>query len=149
MGSNELRIINEYPPNIADIQKVFPLAMRKRGVVFSYGDAIYNPSGEKIPLCIVEHEWVHCQRQQVHEGGVAGWWKQYLEDPQFRLMEELLAHRAEYRSLIKTAPNRKLRRASLKIVAQKLAAPLYGGLINSKTAESWISEEVEADVQPA
>lgn len=141
MGNDELKIINgEYPPNIADIQRVFPLAMRKVGVVFSYGNAIYNPSGQKIPLAIVEHEHVHAVRQREHQGGVEGWWAEYLRDPQFRLMEELLAHRAEYRSYIETAPNRKMRRASLKVVAQKLAAPLYGGLINVKTAEKWIEE---------
>lgn len=136
-----MEIVHDYPPNYADIIKVFPQAIN-REVVFAYGDIIYNPLKVAIPPEIIIHENVHRLRQEEY-GGADAWWQKYLTDLNFRLMEELLAHRAEYQALCERVPNRKMRRGCLKYVAKKLASPLYGGLISAKLAEKWLTENVE------
>lgn len=117
-------ILNEYPPNFKEICTVLPQA-RRRDVIFSYGDKIYNPGGVNINEHLIIHEMVHGNRQ--NEMGIDKWWSLYLKDAAFRYNEELLAHRAEYLSLILPNPNRQRRRSSLKIVAKRLASSLYGG----------------------
>jgi hypothetical protein len=117
-----MEIVKEYPPNYAEIVKVFPSA-RRRGVIFAYGDTIYNPSGEELSHHLKVHEAVHGIRQK--ELGVDAWWERYLTDYKFRYYEELLAHRAEYQSMTKNA-NRQQRRMALKAIAKRLASPLYG-----------------------
>ena len=70
------------------------------------------------------HEAVHGIRQK--EFGVEDWWDRYIEDKAFRYHEEMLAHRAEYLSMIRDGSNRNMRRMALKQVAKRLASPLYG-----------------------
>ena len=55
-------------------------------------------------------------------------------DPSFRLEEELLAHRAEYRAYCARHPNRVKQAQALEGIARKLAAPLYGSLISVEDA---------------
>lgn len=141
-----MRVIKDRPPNFAAILKVFPKASMP-GVIFAYNDAIYVPSGNDLPLELIAHEMVHLARQKEHIGGAEGWWDDYLVSVNFRFMEELLAHRAEYQSLIARAMNRKARKMALLHVAQKLAAPLYGNMVSVKQAKAWLTEDVNG--QPA
>lgn len=122
-----MRVVNELPPNYADIIAAFP-GIRGRQPIFAWGDVIYNPHRIQIPPHLVDHERVHSERQGVSPGL---WWQRYIADPRFRLMEELLAHAAEYRAVIGSPnSNRKARRGALKAIAQRLASPLYGSLIS-------------------
>lgn len=116
-------IKRQYPPNIQAIWCLIPES-RRNGVIFAYGDKIFVPSGNDISHHLKVHEAVHCIRQK--EIGVEFWWDKYLTDWRFRYHEELMAHRAEYLSMVRGNPNRNARRAALKIVAQRLASPLYG-----------------------
>lgn len=115
-------IVKAFPPNIHKIAEVFPAAV-KEGVIFAYGDRIFNPSGIQIPPSLLDHERVHCERQRMM--GVDAWWNKYLVDPKFRYEEELLAHRAEYAKASEGA-NRQQRRYHLHHIAKRLASPLYG-----------------------
>lgn len=126
-----MREINAYPPNIAEICKVFP-GVQRPGVIFSYAPDVYVPGGHTLPPSLVAHESVHVERQLVM--GVEAWWDKYLVDTRFRYDEELLAHRAEYHSLKENAPTRQMRRAALKIVAKRLASGLYGKLVTPAQA---------------
>ena len=129
------KIIVNYPPNIDAIAQVFPMAKTRKDVIFAYGEAIYNPSGQDLPQEILAHEMVHCMRQLDHEGGVAGWWQEYLTDSEFAYYEELLAHKAEYASIIERHPSRPMRRRALRHVAKKLASSLYGKLVTFEKAK--------------
>lgn len=124
-----MNITRGTPPNFAAIYAVFPAA-RAPGVIFTYGDSIYvNGPGELSPQLKI-HEGVHSQRQA--RIGVERWWKRYLVDKDFRLEEELVAHRAEY----KHAKNRD-REASVQLlhsIAARLASPLYGSMISQREA---------------
>lgn len=130
-----MKIVHEFPPNIEEIRKVFPLQGYE---MFAYGDTIYHPEGTKLPQYLIDHEEVH-EKQQGDD--VEGWWARYLVDPKFRFEMELEAHRAEYRSMIVGA-DRRIRRFALKLVAKKLAAPLYGRLCTLAQAKKLLKEDV-------
>lgn len=122
------RIVVGIPPNYAAIKARFPGCDRK-GVIFSYGDTIFNPSAVSIPREIIVHEATHGLRQQ--DQGVERWWKRYIEEPFFLLDEELYAHRNEYKALVRRhGPGPKY----LRRVAGRLAGPLYGNLLTLEQA---------------
>ena len=72
-------ISNEYPPNYEEIKKAFNLV---KGVVFTYGNTIYNPDNIKINKLLLEHEKVHIRQQGTNP---EEWWKRYLIDKDFVL----------------------------------------------------------------
>ena len=115
-------IIIERPPNFDRVLAAFPDA-DKPGVIFAYGDNIYNPSGITIPHALLAHEGIHLIRQR--DGETAdSWWEKYLTDDEFRYREELEAHVGEYGS---QAPqlDRNYRAKLLMATAHRLIAPLY------------------------
>ena len=134
-------IKHEYPPNIDAIAEKYPGARGPLDVIFAYGDTIYVPSGKPIAGDILAHELVHCIRQLEHPKGVAGWWDDYLSDPEFCYIEELLAHRAEYQHLCKEHPPRHLRLQCLKHVAKKLSSSLYGKMVTFQQAKTALKKE--------
>jgi hypothetical protein len=122
-------VVRAYPPIYSAIADRFPV--RGKPVIFAYGDVIYNPTGPDLTEDLRVHEEVHCARQLV--AGVDAWWARYLTEVDFRLEEELVAHRAEYR-LLTRALGATARERHLRKVATKLAAPLYGSLITIERA---------------
>ncbi len=112
----------ERPPNFDRILEVFPRA-GDHGVLFAFGEDIYNPSGVLIPQPLLVHEYKHCARQ--FQVGPNWWWDQYLTDPEFRYTEELLAHAEEYRAQLKTTKDRNARARLSMRTAARLVAPLY------------------------
>lgn len=131
-----MKIIHAYPPMIDEIDAAFNV--RGQTVIFAWGDTIYNPARWDIPDSLIAHEEVHGQRQG---SDIEGWWKRYISDPTFRLEEEIVAHRAEYQYVVRTA-NRPARRRALKQIAQRLCSPLYGKVITFKKARERLLESV-------
>jgi hypothetical protein len=120
----------ERPPNFDQIVEAFPDAVNP-GVIFAYGDTIYNPSGGDLPAPIIAHEAVHCYRQG-EMGYVPGrmntaiWWNKYIADPTFRYEEELAAHVAEYVEQVASClADRNQQAVLLMRTARRLIAPLY------------------------
>lgn len=113
-------IINALPPNFEQIKAVFPKSMNP-GVLFAYDGNIYNPSGNVIPPALVAHEEVHLHRQR--DAGPLLWWERYLIDSEFRYIEELLAHAAEFKA--QRAGDRNASARLLTATALRLVAPLY------------------------
>ena len=143
-----MKIIIDRPPNFKDIVSVFPMASNK-GVIFAFNNSIYNPSNIIITPELMAHERVHCARQG-NEANTLEWWNSYLNDPDFRYYEELLAHSQEYMTLADNASNRNQKRSALKSVANKLASPLYGRMVSPKQAGKQIFNRavdmIEADM---
>ncbi len=114
-----------FPPNIEEIRKAFRL---HAGVIFTWGDTIYNPSGDRLPSWLVAHEQIH-QRQQGDDPDA--WWARYLVDPKWRFEQELAAHHVEY-NVYCVSPvavrNRNKKRAFLKALARRLSSPMYGSV---------------------
>ena len=122
------QVIQAYPPNIADIREKFPLTGME---IFCYGDIIYNPCGKPLPRSLMVHEQVH-QEQQA--GDPASWWVRYLRDPEWRLEQELEAHRAEYADFCRSHTDRNFRARYLHDISHRLASPMYGKLITPSAA---------------
>jgi hypothetical protein len=125
-----MRVVYDRPPMFDEIDARFHI--RGKPVIYAWGSIIYNPQRIDIPPQLMAHEAVHGARQL--RIGIVAWWKLYIESDRFRLAEELPAHIAEYRWLAEQAPSRRQRRAALKIVAARLAAPLYGGIVTKSAA---------------
>ena len=113
----------ERPPNYDAIVAVFPKAAN-RGVLFAYGDHVYNPSNVSIPKWIIAHEYKHCARQFLTSPET--WWEGYLTDQEFRYHEELLAHAAEFQEAKDMAVrDRNVYARLFDRTAHRLIAPLY------------------------
>ena len=122
----------EYPPNYKDILEVLPAA-RKKGVVFTYGEDVYSPSG-KFTLDVAVHEDVHIQ-QQNH--GAKDWWDKYLSDPAFRFQQELQAYQQQW-VFAKSSMDRFTRRKLLRRISKDLAGPIYGNMVDRNFAAELI-----------
>ena len=129
-------IVQDYPPLYDEISQAFNLYPND-GVIFSWGERIYNPGNEIIPPQLIAHEAVHGRRQVkgpcCADVNIINWWRQYINSWEFRLDEEIPAHRAEYQWFMDNG-NRSQRRSALKRTAARLGAPLYGGIITPAQA---------------
>jgi len=127
-----MSVIVARPPNFELILKAFPDA-DKPGVIFAYGDNIYNPSGDPIPPALLAHERIHLGRQKMLappsslsiDAAADHWWIRYVLDAEFRYREELLAHVAEFKAQDNRGLDRNLRAKILQKTAARLCAPLY------------------------
>lgn len=134
-----LRIVHEPPPNYAQVIAVFPYA-KGVGTFFTYGRCVFIPNpnwrhgGLTLSEALMAHETVHADRQS---NNAAGWWRRYLDDPEFRLAEELPAHKAEFATF--ATDNRARRRAELRHIAHRLSGPLYGRLLTVHKAKQLIT----------
>lgn len=122
------------------IMKAFPGAVRS-DVIFSWGDRIYVLRPGPISAPLLAHEAVHGGRQTTNELAIEHWWVRYMDDPAFRLAEEIPAHIAEFQAMCIGA-GRNDRRRALSLVAGKLAAPLYGRLISKDRAKDVLAGDV-------
>jgi hypothetical protein len=120
-----MKIVIAQPPNLAEIDRVFP--NRGQGVVYAFGDTIYNPGNVKIPRSIIAHEAAHGLRQQeLGKNGVEHWWRSYLDDPEFRYREEVIGHAAEYLAQVNGHYDRNANARLLMTTAVRLLASFYG-----------------------
>lgn len=126
---------NQYPPNIDKVREV--LDVSKPGVIFTYGNEIYIPSGIPLPDHLEVHEGVHVKQQYLM--GKDTWWEQYLHDEQFRLSQELEAYREQMR-FIKQRYSRDYRRMMLNQLAKDLSSGIYGKVIDKHRAKQLILE---------
>lgn len=135
-----MRIVHGYPPNYAELVKAFDIGGRT-DVIFSWGSTVYvlNGNGVLTPS-LRAHEQVHGDRQTDDTAKIEAWWKSYLADPEFRLAEEIRAHREEFRTYCKNTPDRNRRARQAHTIAQRFASPIYGGIISFKKAKEAISK---------
>ncbi len=131
----ETKIKVAYPPNYAAVLAVFPGAA-KPGVIFTYGDVVYNPSNIELIPSLAAHEHVHMEQQE--KRGPELWWEWYLADKGFRLEQELPAHQAEYEQWCIDNSTRVERRLGLKFMAQRLSGPLYCNMVSFEVAKRMI-----------
>ncbi len=129
-----VRIVHEPPPLFDEIDAAFKVAGQP--VIFAWGHRIYNPERIEIPPQLISHEAVHGHRQG---RDIEGWWRRYIDEPAFRLAEEIPAHQAEYLAMVELAINRNERRRALKTVAKRMAGPLYGALITASQARATLA----------
>jgi len=125
----QVEVVNDWPPNIDESRAVLPVTSRN---IFAYENKIFNPSGVKLPQELHAHEAVHFKQQAVI--GVEAWWVSFLGDVDFRLAQEIPAHKAEYRAFCKYNRDRNEQARKLRELGTRLAAPMYGGIITANEA---------------
>lgn len=140
-----MKVIRAYPPNFSQIAAAFPVK-GVPGIIYAYGDRIYAPGSKgDLSSWILAHEEVH-GRQQNPKGPyhadmcgnceVRKWWTNYIVSPQFRLEQEIPAHRAEWEAYT-AMPWAKGGQAAghyLINIAERLSGSLYGNLISKERA---------------
>jgi hypothetical protein len=131
----KMKIINGYPPNYDEICEVFDIRGRK-GIIFTWGTALYNPDNGNIPRHLMIHEEIHEAQQRTY--GIKAWWEKYLTDAEFRLKQELEAYRQQYLFICGTH-TREYRRPLLTKLARDLSGAIYGNLITFEEAKKEIS----------
>ena len=122
-------VVDTWPPNIEAIRAVLPVTDRN---IFAYDHVIFNPSGGKLPPELHAHELVHFGQQD--EIGVEVWWDRFLAEPQFRLEQEIPAHKAEYHAYRLYHKDRNDHARMLRALGKRLSAPMYGGIITTNEA---------------
>jgi hypothetical protein len=136
-----MKVIKLYPPNIEEIQKKFDVKGKK--IIYSWGDKIYSPHPDFIITPeLFTHERVHSLNQTNIEKNIILWWEKYLDDVEFRLREELLAHIAEYKHHCLSTNDRNVRNRYLNMVSMKLSSPIYGNMISQNQARKLINSKV-------
>lgn len=100
-----------------------------RPILWSWGDRIYNPLDIDIPRELIAHEGAHGSRQGTTEAQILDWWAKYLSSPEFRLEEEIVAHRAEWHAYRRWHTGENCM-PMLDAIATRLASPMYGGMIS-------------------
>ncbi len=134
-----MNIVIDFPPIYDEIRSVFPMA--GRGVIFAWGNKIYNPSNVYIPPQLIAHEREHGRRQG---SDIRGWWGHYLDEKEFRLAEEILAHIVEMEYLLGPKSNRQTRRQILRSTSKRLANPLYRYGISRAQAQVLLKRQLAA-----
>ena len=129
-----MRQIFKFPPNIKEIEKVFG-PDKKKTLIYCYGEDIYNPHKIELEQHILVHEEVHVKQQRQY--GRDYWWMRYLEDPQFRLEQELEAYAVQY-AFVKTIVPVKISDLFLDDISAVLASEVYGNILNIHQAKTRI-----------
>ncbi|HEC32912.1 MAG TPA: hypothetical protein ENI63_01470 [Candidatus Kaiserbacteria bacterium] len=131
-----MKIVYKYPPNIEKIRAVFPL---HKGIIFTYGDTLYNPDRGKIDEALMKHEETHTRQQG---DDIDGWWEKYFVDVDFRMKQELEAYQNQYKYAVENY-SRNMRRVLLKVISKDLSSAMYGNIISEEEAKGAIKEMQE------
>ena len=126
----------EPPPNYDKLKAVFTL---HKGIVFTYGDVIYNPDGLKINRPLLKHEETHFEQQKKY--GVEDWWDRYMMQTAFRLSQEIPAFQAQYKEAKKKLKDKNWQYRYLLQLAGQLSSELYGKLITFEEAKNAIQKD--------
>jgi hypothetical protein len=106
-------------------------------VVFTYGDTVYNPSGETMQDHLEFHESIHIKQQA--ETGRDEWWDRYLADEEFRLEQELQAYRKQYQYVLRMY-GRQAAAHLLGEIAGDLSSSMYGNILTFNQAKKEIKK---------
>ena len=135
----KVKVTAEYPPKeIYDkCVEQFGVSFEK-GTVFAVDDKIHMYKPQQMSDHLMAHETTHIKQQSKH--GWQEWWDRYLEDPEFRLLQELEAYHNQYKFLLENT-NRQFRKFVLKRIVKDLSGKMYGNLISPEEAERVITKE--------
>jgi len=134
--TKQMKISSENPPNYNEIAKVVDL---HKGIIFTYGDTIYNPDNANIDRSLMKHEETHYKQQT--DMGIDKWWDKYLADKEFRSSQELEAYQNQYKDLKKWIKDRELLFRYLRAMALSFSGEMYGNIISYEDAYNLIKNK--------
>lgn len=123
-----MKVIRAYPPIYTTLIEHFPIK-GKPGILYAWGDRIYNPSGISVPEWLIAHEEVHGVRQGIADS-ILAWWQRYIASPDFRLAEEVPAHQREWYVINGMKIPGDTKERYLASMAARLSGPLYGSMVS-------------------
>jgi len=126
-----MKIVNENPPEQLIESIVDNGMLPHEGVIYAYGDTIYNPSGADLPDHLIIHEETHCEQQG---NDPRRWWDRYLTDPYFRIDQEIQAYARQFAFICQTVKDRNRQHRICMDLAITLAGPIYGNVIGQINA---------------
>jgi hypothetical protein len=129
-----------FPPNYEDIKK---LSSHQPGVIYCYGQDIYNPDDCYIDDYQLTHEGVHTRQQGDNP---TDWWRRYLLDVDFRFVCELEAFQAQYKHFCRDYKDRNRRNSFLVKLAISLSSDTYGKICTQQEAIKAINSKLEFKV---
>lgn len=132
-------IVYTPPPVYEEIRKKWGVKWEDGVVVMVYGNTIHQSFMEKMDEDLLVHELVHVKQHMAYPGGPEAWWRKYLDEPEFRISQELEAYRAQYKWL-QDNTNRQYRKKVLKHCAKDLSSNLYGNVMSYDEAENLIKQ---------
>lgn len=115
-------IKNEKPPIYNEAHAHFEIDDSE--TIYTWGDTIYNPGRINVVPELIEHESVHMQQQE-EIGGPEIWWRNYFENPAFRLQQEVEAYGRQHNYFCTKVKDRNRQAKHLWTLAQALSSPLY------------------------
>lgn len=122
-------------PAIYDLlHKVFGVDW-EAGIAIAYGDIVHS----KYPLApdIAAHEAVHIKQQK--EIGTVEWWEKYINDPKFRLSQEVEAYQEQIAWLSENVKDRnELYRKKRKIM-NDISSSMYGDMCTYYEAQELLT----------
>lgn len=133
-----MKILIEKPPIYNNLSAVFPL---HRGIIFAYGDTIYNPDDVRLSDDLIVHESVHIKQQGGTIEGAELWWSKYMRDENFRLEQEIEAYAHQYNFICRKMQDKRNRFKLLKRMAEILSGPSYGSCVSLSGALLKIKEK--------
>jgi len=110
-------------PLLEEVSKVFPI---NKYTIFTYGENYYT--NYNLTPDLLEHEKTHTIQQLQLSPEL--WWRMYLDDPKFRLAQELQAYKHQIRSI---NDREKRFRVTLKCI-EDVCSDLYGNIITKSEA---------------
>ena len=100
-----MKIKVENPPMLESILAA-GMIPNLQTTIFTYGDTIYNPGDNELPDHLIEHEDTHSKQQGDDPDA---WWLRYVNDPYFRLQQEIEAYVNQYKFICKQVTDRNKR----------------------------------------
>lgn len=93
--------------------------------VYTHGGTLYNPADNYIDRPLLVHESIHAKQQNATDGGPDAWWKRYLEDPVFRVIQEAEAYGAQYVEYCALHRDRNQQARFLHFIVSALSSDMY------------------------
>jgi len=135
----DVKVIHDYPPVWGSVCKAFQIIPKY--AVFSYGDCVYNPSGQHLPDDIIEHEKVHLRQQKYSREEASLWFGKFLREPEFRISQEIEAYAEQYKYLCKQFSDRNKRFKVLHNLGSIMSGPIYNKCITCSEAMERIKKQ--------
>ena len=89
-------IYGQFPPNYGELIEYFDAnVLEEKKAIFCYGKSIYSPFNRKVTPDVEIHEEVHSKQQEAC-GNPEMWYYKYINDPEFRLEQEVEAYGTQY-----------------------------------------------------
>lgn len=125
------------PPIYAEANALFKLEENKIAAVFTWGDTLFNPFAVPVMPDLMRHEETHMEQQLDRGGqedGPKDWWRNYLQDENFRIDQEAEAYAMQYLFYCQGQKDRNWREKYLHQISAMLAGPMYGKVIKYQEA---------------